>query len=108
MNDRELMELAAKAAGVDFDGHTFVKRDRYSSNVWAPLFDDGDAFRLAVQLGMRIYVYPGGDDNVTVVANDELKAKGAPHISEPHAEDRLAATRRAIVRAAAEMAKGLE
>ena len=105
MTDLELMKLAAKVAGVDFDGHTFIKRDRYSSNIWDPLFDDGDALRLAVQLGMRVYVYPGGGDSVTVVANDELKAKDAPHISEEHGEDRLAATRRAIVRAAAEMAR---
>lgn len=105
MSDRELLELAAKAAGVDFDGNSFIKRDRYSSIIWDPLFDDGDALRLAVQLGMRVYVYPGGGDNVTVVANDELKSKDAPHISEAHGEDKFAATRRAIVRAAAEMGK---
>ena len=105
MTDQELLELAAKAAGVDFDGNTFIKRDRYSSNIWDPLFDDGDALRLAVQLGMRVYVYSDGGDNVTVVANDELAAKDAPHISEAHGEDKLSATRRAIVRAAAEMAK---
>lgn len=108
MSDRELLELAAKAAGVDFDGNTFIKRDRYSSNIWDPLFDDGDAMRLAVQLGMRVYVYPDGGDNVTVVANDELKAKDAPHISEAHGEDKFAATRRAIVRAAAEIGKAME
>lgn len=119
MSDRELLELAAKSAGYSVRWHDnwkcFVHDGPHNidnpptpageRHVWIPLNDDGDALRLAVQLGMRVYVYPGGGDNVTVVANDELKAKDAPHISEAHGEDKFAATRRAIVRAAAEMAR---
>lgn len=99
MTDQELLELAAKAAGVDFDGHSFIKRDRYSSNVWDPLFDDGDAFRLMVALnldiefdgptGMRVNYVDGGGRLCTV----------EQHVLEDLAE----AVRRTIVSAAAEL-----
>jgi hypothetical protein len=54
-NDRELLELAAKAAGIeygwqhiydDYEGSTSEKWD------WNPLKDDGDALQLAVKLGL--------------------------------------------------------
>jgi hypothetical protein len=45
--DRELLELAAKAAGIDgfwSEGYlSFIKR---SGGSWSPLDDDGDALRL--------------------------------------------------------------
>jgi hypothetical protein len=103
MTDRELLELAAKAAGVDFDGNTFIKSDRYSSNIWDPLFDDGDAMRLAVQLSLSIDIgAPGFSPNDTTV---QQRGCAGLRVCEPHNSDPLAATRRAIVRAAAEMAK---
>lgn len=108
MNDRELITMAAKAAGIQIirwgktDG-AFIGQ----GSAWSPLVDDGDALRLAVKLGMRVYVYPGDGDDVTVVANDELQAKNAPHISESHGEDKFSATRRAIVRAAAEIGRAM-
>ena len=80
-NDRELLELAAKAAGIDvhpLDEWTFVDRD---GREWNPLINDGDALRLVVKL-MEFEPY---------------KSRGkAPFISND-----LAATRRAIVVAAA-------
>ena len=98
MSDRELLELAAKAAGVDFDGNTFIKRDRYSSNIWDPLFDDGDAMRLAVELDIDVF---------QSTAHKEAQAGGAipSTIFEPWGDDKFAATRRAIVRAAAEIGR---
>lgn len=87
MNDRELLELAAIAAGVDFDGHTFMKRDRYSTNVWDPLNDDGDAFRLAVHLGILLRT-----DFIKLLA--EMIGSGL---------DQGAATRRSIVLIAAKI-----
>lgn len=57
MTDRELLELAAKAAGYDFitveehdTGDWIAAWKGQESIDWNPLTDDGDAFRLAVKL----------------------------------------------------------
>lgn len=62
--DRELLELAAKAAGMDGyeynDGYTnayyagskFYMTKPGSHTPWNPLSSDGDALRLAVNLGL--------------------------------------------------------
>ncbi len=110
MNDRELLGLAAKAAGLlleypdDEDG-VFIAREKYrNGHVWNPLTDDGDALRLAVKLSLRVECYTCvkihpkyGECNITdVYSIDESVA-----LSESHNGDPCAATRRAIVRAAA-------
>lgn len=93
MTDRELLEAAAKAAGVAWnsshalDDSLWVPAfDRY----WDPLTDDGDAMRLAVALCINIELSPSG-----------VFAGGT--FSEAADGDLGAATRRAIVRAAAAM-----
>jgi len=93
MNDRELLELAAKAAGVELKYDTFGKgenADRVYS-YWNPLVDDGDALRLAVKLSIlaspRFFHFR------------ELAHFGCQD------KDDCAATRQAIVRAAAEIGK---
>jgi hypothetical protein len=59
MNDRELLELAAKAAGIKLGGETDsgfaieIESKPYVAT-WNPLTDDGDALRLAVRLGMNL------------------------------------------------------
>lgn len=57
MTDRELLELAAKAAGMRpgswFDG--YHDEGRETGDHWNPLTDDGDALRLAVRLGLVVY-----------------------------------------------------
>jgi hypothetical protein len=92
--DRELMELAAKAAGVDLI-QWYVPRgawlcetqDSTPRYFWNPLTDDGDALRLAVKLRIEIEpVY--------------LWANGGRELLDPYA-----ATRRAIVRAGAEITR---
>lgn len=91
--DRELLELAAKAAGLDFDGN--IVRHRYSSVVWNPLTDDGDALRLAVKLGIT-----------TEHSGDTAWAYAIGHdanVDEYYGSDPCAATRRAIARAAAQI-----
>lgn len=52
MNDRELLEMAAKAAGICLKFATGPYGDLPSidGKLWNPLHDDGDAFRLAVRL----------------------------------------------------------
>lgn len=97
MDDRTLLELAAKAAGIvihDWNGDWPViyiehygdpqEPPEYEAKYWHPLYDDGDAFRMAVKLGIEI-----------VLNNDEFA-------------DEFAAVRRAIVRAAAEIGKEME
>ena len=90
MTNKELLELAAKAAGYKMHPEKFVG-DYWLKDgmVWNPLTDDGDALRLAVKLKLLdqhnvIYgQWDGGDD--------------------PYA-----AQRRAIVRAAAEIGKEMK
>ena len=91
MNDHELLELAAKAAGINlvYDG-AFMSSIDEGLRFWNPLTDDGDALRLAVKL--HIDVTFAGD--FTVVNDVEVSTLG---------NDPYAATRRAIVRAAAEI-----
>ncbi|EOZ3002151.1 hypothetical protein APA66_13030 [Pseudomonas aeruginosa] len=55
MNDRELLELAARAAGID---RVLAEPINFSTGVeyyWNPLTDDGDALRLAVLLNLEIH-----------------------------------------------------
>ena len=101
MTDRELLEAAAKAVGFEFNGVWFDERSgllvwepptNYESRDWNPLRSDGDALRLAVALKISIRLH-------------ENEA-GAHDGCEPYGADPYAATRRAIVRAAAEMAVG--
>lgn len=110
MTDRELLEQAAKAAGIDVRRLDWPQPDR-----WSPLTDDGDAFRLAVALGMQIIPYPlYSPEKHSVEVARLLPAPPradqtliGPQLVEIYKRDPFAATRRAIVRAAAEIGKGL-
>lgn len=98
--DKELLELAAKAAGITVlspskDGEDFLKS--YDS-VWNPLTDDGDALRLAVALKIDFYV----DGNEAGAWVDDFVC-----LVEDTGSDAYAATRRAIVRAAAAIGERL-
>src|SRR5690606_20023770 len=65
MDDRTLLELAAKAAGLPLaDWHEgsdqFLILDAtadWPRSMFAPLTDDGDVFRLAVKLGINVWQY---------------------------------------------------
>lgn len=89
MNDRELLELAAKAAGIEWDEFTL--------DCWNPLISDGDALRLAVKLkiGSIWALQQWGNENM-----DDADSA--------YEQDPYAATRRAIVRAAAEIGKEMK
>jgi hypothetical protein len=117
MQDRELLELAAKAIGGTLsEGHTKVRTGEtwdtwewqgalgiqtgadwtpYPGTTIHPLIDDGDALRLAVKLNMCLkHHYFDGDWYVMVShENGWSQEKVGP--------DQYAATRRAIVRSAA-------
>lgn len=109
--DKNLIELAAKAAGLknyrycpEEEGlHACIGYDDEDgcTVVWMPHLDDGDALRLAVKL--RIHISP---------RLDHVEARffdGAAWncFKERYGDNENAATRRAIVRAAAEIGKAM-
>lgn len=107
MDDHELLKLAAKAAGLTdwYWSHADKTIKLRSTDVghegpeplqWNPLDDDSDALRLAVQLRISV-MQPAPEDNGNVLA---LWACGHG-VSEIRSSNPYAATRRAIVRAAA-------
>ena len=110
-NDRELLELAAKAAGYGVKPHASQKHTphlmfTFNGHNWNPLTDDGDALRLAVTLRFTVdigiatvYVY-----SVDIDRSETTETKEYFH--EP--EEAYAATRRAVVRAAAEIGRAME
>jgi hypothetical protein len=109
MNDRELLELAAKAAGYlnwtpsTAGLHIETGNHRGSSGFyWDPLNDDADALRLAVKLGLFVNVWLEAKQ---VYVDFAVSKKD---VLEPFGNDPYAATRRAIVRAAAEIGRGME
>lgn len=65
--DRELLELAAKAAGYEYAKHGgYIVVFGIPGN-WNPLSDDGDALRLAVKLEKadKISGYPNNRKTIT-------------------------------------------
>lgn len=102
MTDRELLELAAKAAGMSpasFDGKNVGWYDpqRGTTGSWNPLADDGDAFRLMVALGIQ--VTPPSEQYPQAFAMEPVMQRAAHR--EDDIFDPFAATRRVIVRTAA-------
>ena len=103
MTDRELLELAAKAAGIK--GFRYVNNEPiqggYRTGLWSdlyedcwnPLTDDGDALRLAVDC--RLFE---DEDFITEVCAIWLYPS----------PNKQAAVRRAIVRAAAEIGRSMK
>lgn len=108
MTEKELLEKAAKATGIallfDGDGLSYFS---YSDDrqYWNPLTDDGDALRLAVKLGVKDYFGIEIQKTCTqCTAFDPWE-----HVAyEEHNNDPYAATRRTIVRAAAEIGRGMK
>jgi len=108
MTDKKLLKLAAKAAGYlleddDDEGLSWVVWDENNNPTdWNPLTDDGDALRLAVKLSLNIVF---DFDRVMVVYGDGDGLCVTEYFYElPEPTDKYAATRRAIVRAAARCA----
>jgi hypothetical protein len=97
MTDKELLEMAAKAAGVECKktpiGFYLLDEDRN----WNPLTDDGDALRLAVKLNIDVF---GASDCRVCEWDDGV-------VTEQSNNDPYTATRRAITRAAAEIGKAM-
>lgn len=101
MGDRELLEKAAKAAGIELSWHSVEKRfyNDATGDEWSPLDDDGEALRLSVALGFEVY-HTINNDRWTVFVGYP-KQQRIVYVFEEWGDDEMAATRRAIVRAAA-------
>ena len=110
MTDRELVEAAAKAAGIRYDPEASKPHPKSGAwfglwllidgepndltrRRWNPLTDDGDAFRLAVKLRIDIHFDKQTKDSPWMVCCDCCDAE---------------ITRRAIVRAAAALTPSME
>lgn len=112
MSDRKLLEDAAKAAG--YKVHERLMRERGvavpdeialalsepGTTWWNPLTDDGDALRLAVKLRIDFCIDP--DDTMACAWCEPI----SDFMQDDLATDEMAATRRAIVRAAAAIGGG--
>lgn len=113
MTDRELLEAAARAAGIDevwrfpfgkngdiyiphagLWAHRDTSDDEGALRIWNPLTDDGDEARLEAVLGMDVEWFGAG-----------VSVCGAMELYSDHANDRQTARRRAGVRAAAEIGR---
>jgi hypothetical protein len=115
MSDRELLELAAKAADLEINSYSdsglWIKQKPIPGlyptdrRLWNPLTDDGDALRLAVKLDMVLLI-----NRVDEWTDVEFgySVKDVRRLREGHGSNPYAATRRAIVRAAAEIGKSME
>ena len=135
MTDRELLELASKAAGVFLTKEQFERectspwdeewepyyddesgsmhgwrtwygrsgeRGGWEGFEWNPLADNGDALRLAVALRLDVRI---NSFDTWVYHSRRFNDASA---AEPHGDAPLVATRRAIVRAAAEIQRAKE
>jgi len=91
MTDKELLGFAAKAVGIDLNSDSWM--------LWNPLWCDSDALRLAVKLEMNVDVGIYGVEAAIIADDQRISAEEALR------QDPYAATRRAIVRAAAEIGK---
>lgn len=126
MEDRELLDFAARAQGwIDYPTDSLEQGDywhtnkdkapfgpRFLKDVWNPLEDDGDAFRLQVEFNLEIYHSDNEGHSAVFVAyevkgNDELQYVIEYIDDLKNLNCKLKATRRAIVRAAAEIGKKL-
>lgn len=118
-SDRELLEMAARAAGCIVDlagvaqpyaagqirkalnGNLYFAKANGDFSDWRPLSDDGDALRLAVKFGLAVMT------RAQFTAEDQLvivRRAADVDIEQELNGDPDAATRRAIVRAAAALA----
>jgi hypothetical protein len=113
LSDRKLLELAAKAAGIK--GHFVENRPEdghpiYSCGIsrgaitplWNPLTDDGATLRLAVMLGIDILV---DRENGSTCTSFTIGEAGLNTFENWPPE--MAATRRAVVRAAAQIGSAI-
>lgn len=116
MTDEELLRHAAKAAG-------YVEPTMYrpkancllwvgeesGAALWSPFSDDAEAFDLMVALGISVHHgWTFADEKVPLANVCAQHIPSMIEVGEIKGDDPKAATRRAIVRAAAEIGKNME
>ena len=123
MTDKELIELAAKAYGFgDQEGNFIWTESEYprgsktngalwnymgwcdTAQLWNPLTDDADAFRLANKVQLTVY----HAELAVVIKHKQYSWDWLGEGVNEDTGDRDASTRRAIVRAAAQIGKEME
>ena len=121
MTDRELLELAAKAADIAIE-YRAASRSNIGSSLtkfvvtawhgpflggtdvsWNPLTDDGDAFRLANALHLTVY----HAELAVVVKHKQYSWEWMGEGVNEDTGDRNASARRIITRAAAEIGRSM-
>lgn len=109
MSDRELLELAAKAAKIKYNKKLSTERALFTNNGtwWSPLTNGEHAIELLVKLKINIKhelqsISFSVAEEYAVSAGDNGTAKNGMSM-ELYGADPLLATYRAIVRAAARM-----
>jgi len=105
--DRELLELAAKASGIewiDYSEEHGLLLDPFVFTPWNPLDDSGDALRLAVNLRLTVS-WDRFDDDDYATATPPHTNRGYDCMVD---QNPYAATRRAIVRAAAAIGEAMQ
>ena len=94
MTDRELLELAYRSYA---PGENYIRMVNVAgADYWNPLTDSGQALELAVKTGLAVSICTG----YTAILDCKTR--------EEHGDDPYAATRRAIVRAAAEIGRSMK
>lgn len=109
MTDRELLELAAKAAGIEIEWHhgcgnalALVRDGQDGPAFWNPLADYGDALRLAAKLHIDLEWRPE-EEPPYVDAYQRGEGPSSYCVCEP-----IDSVRRAIVCVAAEIGRQMK
>jgi len=107
--DREQLEAAARAAGYQVEWNKLLKCLMFAPTQtawyepWRPLDSDADAFRLMVACGVDVATTHNRVSAIVEGGGGVIVESESMHVTDKHA-----ATRRAIVRAAAAMSEGQE
>ena len=114
MHDEDILALAARAAGVDFDGYDAEQNCLYKNHTtsygpgksyWDPLGWEKDSLNLAVKL--RIEISFSCEASRYVACSYWIPWEGPGQVTEVMGDSPLESTQRAIVLAAAEIGKHL-
>lgn len=116
MTDEELLRYAAKAVGY-VEPHSYRPKTNCllwvgkesGASTWSPFQDDKDAFRLMIELDIGVHHgWTYADEKVPYANVCAQHIPSMIEVGEIKGDDPAAATRRAIVRAAAEIGKRKE
>lgn len=106
---RELLILAAKAADIEITTWSNCQAGGFRAGgiclFWNPATDDGDSRRLEVALGMNVYINDSYCIAEIVSDSDEPPVHKKEYCN---SDTKVAATRLAVLRAAAEVGRSME